>query len=185
MKLIFQLLPLLIFLSTCTKQEPDNSPSRQQLIEERASSFFTTFAERSDWEKLCSFYRDDLVFDDIILQLHLDSLWKFKRFYKWDDRGNGFKKLSPNQDHLTVETLVANDSVAVARGRVNPFYYGETLIDVEWGMQFTIWLYFDEELQIKRQIDWMEYDPMVLENTLQRCRENGFEAIPEWLDLSK
>ncbi len=176
---------LLLFAVSCQEQVRETALSRQQQVEQKASAFFATFAERSDWEKLCSYYSDDLEFDDIVLQLHLDSLWKFKRFYKWDEEGDMFKKLSPTQDHLTIETLVANDSVAVARGRVNPFYYGETLIDVEWGMDFTIWLYFDDELKIRRQVDWMEYDPGVLASMLKRCQENGFEAIPEWLDLSK
>ena len=185
MKPILPLLLLLALTISCTKPDPDPAPTRQEQVEDRARAFFATFAERSDWGKFCSFYREDMVFDDITLQLHLDSLWKFKRFYKWDEEGDMFKKLSPSQDHLAVETLVANDSVAVARGRVNPFYYGGTLIDVEWGMDFTIWLYFDEDLQIKRQIDWMEYDPGVLEGMLKRCRENGHEAIPEWLDLSR
>lgn len=176
---------LLVFAVSCTQETHEPGTTRQQQVEQQARLFFATFAERSDWGKLCSYYSDDMEFDDIILQLHLDSLWKFKRFYKWDEDEDMFKKLSPTQDHLTIETLVANDSVAVARGRVNPFYYGETRIDVEWGMDFTIWLYFDEALKIRRQVDWMEYDPAVLENMLKRCRENGFEAIPEWLDLSK
>jgi hypothetical protein len=46
-------------------------------------------------------------------------------------------------------------------------------------------LRFDENLKIIEQIDWMEYDPVTLENTIKRCRENGFEAIPDWLDLSR
>ncbi|MEM9261543.1 MAG: hypothetical protein AAGA62_18025, partial [Bacteroidota bacterium] len=74
---------------------------------------------------------------------------------------------------------------AVGRGRVNPFYYDGILVDAEWGMEFTIWLRFDEKLKIIEQLDWMEYDPFALESTIKRCQENGFEAIPDWLDLSK
>lgn len=176
---------LLIAAWSCQPAEQEGTPSRQQLVEQKAQDFFDTFAERTDWEKLCSFYREDMVFQDITLQLHLDSLWKFKRFYRWDEEGDQFQKLSPDQKHLSIYSLVADEEVAVARGRVNPFYYGGTLIDVEWGMEFTIWLYFDEDLNIIKQIDWMEYDPNALESMLQRCKENGFEAIPDWLDLSK
>ncbi|GAB4241873.1 MAG: hypothetical protein Tsb0034_19150 [Ekhidna sp.] len=163
---------------------PAEPPTRQEQVLAKATDFFNTYADRNDWDKFCSYYREDVVFDDIILQLHLDSLWQLKRFYNWNDAGN-FTKLTPDQKHLSVETLVANDSVAVARGRVNPFYYYDALIDNEWGMEFTFWIYFDEDLKIIKQVDWLEYDDYTLENMIKRCRENGFEAIPEWLDLSK
>ncbi len=188
MKLILNigLFLMTIFLFQNCETTPANiKPNRQQQIEQTAKEFFTTFAERSDWEKLCSFYREDMVFEDIMLQLKLDSLWQFKRFYKWDDEGENFKKLTPEQEHLTLYSLVANDSVAVARGRVNPFYYYGELIDEEWGMEFTIWLYFDENLKIKKQIDWMEYAPDVFESVVERVREHGVEKIPDWLDLSR
>ncbi|MDF1699459.1 MAG: hypothetical protein P1U56_26640 [Saprospiraceae bacterium] len=158
---------------------------RQDQVEQTAMDYFATFAERKDWDKLCSFYRDDLEFDDVILQIHLDSLWKFKRFYKWDEEGDAFQKLSPEQDHLTLYSLLVNDSTAVAQGRVNPFYYHGTRMDFKWGMNFTIWLYFDQDLKIRKQVDWFEYSPETLENVVKRCSENGHEVIPDWLDLSK
>ena len=67
----------------------------------------------------------------------------------------------------------------------NPFYYDGNLIDTDWGMEFTIWLYFDKDLKIQKQIDWFEYDSYTLESMIARCREHGFEATPDWLDLSK
>jgi hypothetical protein len=171
---------------TCERPPAVSSavPSQAERVEQRARDFFATFAARTDWEKLCSFYRNDLVFEDVLLQIHLDSLWKFKRFYRWDEEADRFRKLSPEQAHLTVTSLVVDDSTAVARGRVNPFYYDGYLIDTDWGMDFTIWLYFDDNLQIKRQIDWFEYAPEVLESILKRYRTKGVEAIPDWLDLS-
>ena len=52
-------------------------------------------------------------------------------------------------------------------------------------MEFTIWLYFDDDFKIKKQIDWMEYAPTVFESVIERVRENGVEKIPDWLDLSR
>ncbi len=184
LKTNFQLLVLsAIIFQACN--EPQKLNTRTQLVEAKATDFFKTFADRKDWEKLCSFYREDMQFQDITLQLQLDSLWKFKRFYNWDGEGGNFKKLTTDQEHLTIYSLVANDSMAVARGRVNPFYYYDQLIDAAWGMEFTIWLYFDEHLKISKQIDWMEYDPVALQNVLDRVEKNGHEAIPDWLDLSR
>ena len=173
------------FFIGCTTEQREQRNTRQQQVEKTARAFFATFAERKDWEKLCSFYREDMAFEDILLQIKLDSLWQFKRFYKWDEEGELFKKLTPDQDHLTLTSLVANDSVAVGRGRINPFYYYGQLVDAEWGMEFTIWLYFDEQLKIKKQIDWMEYAPEVFESVIKRVRENGVEKAPDWLDLSR
>jgi hypothetical protein len=34
---------------------------------------------------------------------------------------------------LTIHTIVANDSVAVARATINPFYYYGELKESEWG----------------------------------------------------
>lgn len=174
-----------LFLTGCTTEQGEQRNARQHQVEKTARAFFATFAERKDWGKFCSFYREDMAFEDILLQIKLDSLWQFKRFYKWDEEGEPFKKLAPEQEHLTLISLVANDSVAVGRGRVNPFYYYGELVDEEWGMEFTIWLYFDEQLKIKKQIDWMEYAPEVFESVIKRIREHGVEKTPDWLDLSR
>lgn len=165
--------------------QTNTTHSRKAEVKQRAQEFFATFAERSDWKKFCSFYSEDVQFNDVILQLDLDSLWQLKRFYKWDEEGDAFKKLSPDQEHLTLESLVVDGNIVVATGQVNPFYYHGNLIDTEWGMDFTIWLTFDDDLKIVKQTDWFEYDPYTLKATVERCEKNGFEATPEWLDLSR
>ena len=175
---------ILLSLNSCQDTKVD-SGDIEKVVKNKAVEYFKTFAERSDWDKFCSFYSDDLHFQDIMLQLDLDSLWKFKRFYKWDEEGDRFKKLTPEQDHLTLKSLIVEENTVAAKGRINPFYYDGALINSEWGMEFTIWLQFDKNLKIVEQVDWMEYDPGTLESTIKRCRENGFEAIPDWLDLSK
>jgi len=176
---------IILISASCNQQKGLMNNDYEQKVRVKAQEYFKTFAERSDWDKFCSLYREDVHFKDIILQLDLDSLWKFKRFYKWDEEGDRFKKMSSEQKHIDLQSLVVEGNVAVGRGQVNPYYYDGYLIDSEWGMEFTIWLLFDDNLKIIEQIDWMEYDPGTLENTIKRCKENGFEAIPDWLDLSK
>jgi len=180
-----QLIVILLITNSCHQKKTTNVSDFEQAVRSEAVKYFDTFAERSDWDELCSFYREDVHFRDIMLQLELDSLWKFKRFYKWDEEGDRFKKLSPEQKHLNVQSLVVEGNTVACRGHLNPFYYDGVLVDSEWGMEFTIWLRFDDDLKIIEQIDWMEYDPVTLENIIIRCRENGFEAIPGWLDLSR
>ncbi len=180
------ILLLFAFISSaCHSKDGQTDNSYEDSVRIKAEAFFETFAERSDWDKMCSFYREDVQFKDVMLQLDLDSLWQLKRFYKWDEEGDRFKKLFPEQKHLEVVSLVVDGDLAVAKGHLNPFYYDGELIDVEWGMDFTIWLRFDDSLKIIEQIDWFEYDPVVQESTIERCREFGFETTPEWLDLSR
>ncbi len=169
----------------CQNQPAESTSTRSDQIRQVATEYFKTFAQRSDWNKLLSFYREDLAFDDVYLQIHLDSLWQFKRFYKWDEEGGNFQKLTPDQEHISIEELLVNDSMAIGKGRVNPFYYYGELVDTEWGMEAMFCLYFDEYLKIKKQVDWIEYDPQVLESVIAHHKENGVGAIPEWLDLSK
>lgn len=186
MKHIIWSFVLLAIAWQCSPAEPHTNTSNssyEEAVRETAVAFFATFSERKDWDKLLSFYRSDLQFHDIVLHLELDSLWQFERFYNWPD--TGFHKLSPEQEHLAIESLVVEDSTAVVRGHLNPFYYYGELIDSDWGMEFTIWLYFDENLRIKKQVDWFEYDPTVIESVLTRYKTQGVEKIPDWLDLSR
>jgi hypothetical protein len=44
---------------------------------------------------------------------------------------------------------------------------------------------FDEDLKIKKQVDWIEYDPSVLTCVVKRYEEQGIDKTPEWLDLSR
>ena len=185
MKDIIYIITGLLLFSCQSPVDQEIKHDRSETIRKIAVDYFSTFSQREDWEKLCSFYSEDMTFEDVTLQLKLDSLWQFKRFYKWDEEGNNFQKLSPEQEHLTIDHLLVNDSVAVATGRVNPFYYYKELIDVDWGMNMTIWLFFDDNLKIKKQIDWMEYDPSVLEGVVKHYNEKGIDKIPDWLDLSK
>lgn len=179
------LIIILLTTNSCQQTKTTNTNDFEKAVRSEAVKYFETFAERSDWDKFCSFYREDVHFRDIALQLDLDSLWKFKRFYKWDEEGDKFKKMSLEQKHLNLQSLVVEENTAAGKGNFNPYYYDGVLVNPEWGMEFTIWLRFDENLKIIEQVDWMEYDPVTLENTIERCRENGFEAIPDWLDLSK
>lgn len=179
------LIAILLITIGCNQSKTTDSSAYEQAVRSKALEYFETFAARSDWDKFCSFYREDVRFKDITLQLELDSLWKFKRFYKWDEEGDRFQKLFPEQKHLNLQSLLVEGNQVAGKGHLNPFYYDGVLVNTEWGMEFTIWLQFDENLKIIEQTDWMEYDPVTLENTIKRCREQGFEAPPDWLDLSQ
>ncbi len=110
-----------ILISGC---QPPAEPAAEtpRNVEQVATEYFATFAERADWDKLLSFYSPDLKFEDIVLQMKLESFDEFKEFYDWPNPD--FEKLTPDQQHLVVETLATYDNrVAVARGHLSPFMW--------------------------------------------------------------
>ena len=165
-----------ILLISCSTEIKEKKETKTELIYQTAEAYFDTYAERKDWNKLLSFYSPQMTFEDVVLQMKLDSFSQFKKFYNWPDPG--FKKLSDSQQSLVVESLVANDSMAVARGHFNPFYWHGEYIEPAWGMEFTMWLYFDENQKITRHIDWIEYDIPVWESVIKRIREEGLDSMP-------
>ncbi len=175
----------IIIIGSCQPPNNVSQLTRKDKVEQVAKDFFDTFAQRKDWEKFCSFYREDLIFEDILLQIKLDSLWQFKKFYKWDEEGGNFQKLTPDQKHVEIDALVVNDSMAIGYGHLNPFYYYDKLIEEKWGMKVNFILYFDKNLKIKKQIDWIEYHDDVMESVIKRYRKQGIEKLPDWLDLTK
>jgi hypothetical protein len=97
-------------LSSCQAGDNHSIP-RYQAVENQALAYFATYAERTDWEAFCGFYRTDMEFEDVLLQIKLDSLWQFQRFYNWPD--TNFSKLEADQKNLVITSLVCNDSVAL------------------------------------------------------------------------
>ena len=159
-------------LLQCKTKDTEFPMARSQKVKMVTKAYFQTFAERKDWEKLLSFYHDDLVFEDVISQKHTRGIEEFKAFYDWPNPG--FKKLFPEQRHLEIEHIMVNDSMSVVHGHVNPFYWQGKLFEMEWGGKFTIWLFYDEELKITRQIDWFEYSGDVLISVGKRLLEGDY-----------
>lgn len=171
-------------LTHCKTKPAVADASLEDKVRVQAQAYFNTFSMRQDWDSLLSFYATDVAFEDISLQIKLDSLWQFARFYNWPD--TGFQKLSPTQEHLVVESLVIENNIAVASGHLNPFIYYGKKIDTDWGMAFTIWLYFDEKtLKIYKQQDWFEYAPDALNGVINHYEIHGVGVNPLWLDLSR
>lgn len=162
----------MVLLMACTSSpagERASEYARKAKVEQVAREFFTTFAERKDWGKMLSFYRYDMHFEDVMLQIKIFNKEDFKNFYNWEE--GEFQKLAADQPHLVLKSLVVNDSIAVGTGYFNPFYYNGELQDWKWGSEFTIWLQFDEQLKIKRQVDFIEYPDDILEDVINRYRQ--------------
>jgi Tfp pilus assembly protein PilP len=62
-----QLITLLLLTYSCNQTKTADDNEFEQAVRNEAIEYFETFAERSDWDKFCSFYREDLHFKDIML----------------------------------------------------------------------------------------------------------------------
>ncbi len=153
---------LKLLLSSCSAPSSSEPAAENRIlaVERTARAFFKTYAEREDWDTFLSFYAEDLDFEDAILQIHLDSLEAFKAFYDWPNPE--FQKHPDYPEIFRLDDLVVDDSTAVGRGVFFPFYWQDTLFAMDWDPTFTMWLWFDDSLKIRRQIDWIEYSGDVL-----------------------
>lgn len=152
----FCLLVTLFSLLACEAKEE----KREQLTQKTAQAYFAIYQQREDWDSLLSFYREDVQFKDANLNYEATGIEAFKDFYNWPD--TSFRKVLPEQQHLVLEDLMVQDSVAIGRGRLNPFFWNDDL--QEWPEDFTIWLYFDQNMKIHRQIDWVRYPAWMIQS---------------------
>ncbi|MDF9798191.1 hypothetical protein OKW21_003454 [Catalinimonas alkaloidigena] len=137
---------------------PSEEEKFEQQVRSRAIEYFSTYQKREDWNKFLSFYHPKVTFTDAALKTRTRGLEDFKEFYNWPD--SNFQKISPAQKHLELQDIITQDSLVVARGHFNPFYWhGEKQ---EWTGGFTIWLYFDKDLKIRHQVDYIQYPASVI-----------------------
>lgn len=150
---------LFILLSTLLLAcGPSEEEKFEQQVRSRAIDYFATYQQRKDWDKFLSFYHPSITFSDVALRTRTRGIHAFEEFYNWPD--SNFQKMSPAQKHLELQDIVTQDSLVVARGHFNPFYWhGEKQ---EWSGGFTIWLYFDKNLKIRHQVDYIQYPASVI-----------------------
>ena len=137
-------------------------PSEEEVFEKdtrkKAIDYFATYQQREDWNKFLSFYHPKVTLTDVALKTRTRGLDEFEEFYNWPD--SNFQKISAAQKHLELQDIMVQDSVVVARGHFNPFFWhGEKQ---EWTGGFTIWLYFDKNEKIRHQVDYIQYPASVI-----------------------
>jgi len=165
---VLLIMTLLVFLPACQQTNSGGAVSENSPTRKAAEAFFDTYAQRRNWAKLLYFYREDMVFEDIALQIQIQGKENFKSFYNWEDPN--FQKLSEDQAHLVLHDLIVQGNKAVARGYFNPFMWNGELQEWKWGSEFTIWLFFDDNQKIRKQIDFIEYPDAVLEDVIRSFR---------------
>ena len=171
---------LVVLLVSCS--QPNNNDTKlgtgiqeellENKIENLAENFFNTYMIREDWEEFLSYYADTLKFEDAVLQVSLDGLESFMEFYDWPNPD--FQKHPDYPRIFELKDLVVDSNIAIGRGVFAPFYWKGILYEMEWDASFTMWLYYNEDGKIIRQIDWIEYSGDVLQSVGQRLLDGDY-----------
>lgn len=127
-------------------------------IEEVVEDYIHTYQERDNWDHFLSLYSDSLMMKDINLNYECQDLAAFAEFYDWPNPD--FKKVNASDKTFELEDIVIQDHKAVIRGKFTPFYWKEKLQD--WNSSFVIVLYFNEDLRIIQQYDYIKYPTDIL-----------------------
>ncbi len=146
---------LLLVTSSCElffSMEPESH--RQAL------AFFDHYANRNDWSGFLDRYDADMTFEDPILGYKFDNREGFKAFYNWPD--TSFAKHPDYPKTLVMEELITTNQRAFGSGYFTPFYYQGNLYGDKEKMSFTIILTFNDEGEIIRQVDWIDYPPEIM-----------------------
>ena len=140
----------------CVPVQPETNRPAQVL--NKASAWAATYANRTDWQAFLACYRQDLHFEDELLNKVTHSLDSFAAFYNWPD--TSFQKMHTGQQMLVITEWAVNDSLAVGRGYFDTFKWQGQVMQGPWPVTF--WLWFDHDLQISRQVDVIDYPRWLL-----------------------
>lgn len=118
-----------------------------------AQEYFKTYALRSDFDKLMSFYDNNAQLQDIVYGKHLKNKHEIRTFFAWEQ--DDFKRLAGNTI-LTVTHQTFEKNTVVTQGVFHQFlYHGKTM--GPW--LFVIIQEFNQNAKIIKQVDWINYTP--------------------------
>ena len=122
-------------------------------IRARAGEYFSAYSERRDFDRFMSFYADNATLEDMVYGSELAGKAAIRDFFNWPE---GSFRLTRGDRVLVVQKQVVEGNTVVTEGYFNAFeYQGQPL--GPW--RFVIWLEFDKQGKISRQVDWINYTP--------------------------
>ena len=124
-------------------------------------NYFDRYAERSDWPGFLAKFDANMQFEDPIAGMNFEGRDLFQAFYNWPDPA--FSKHPEYPETLVLEELIVAGARSIGRGYFTPFQYGGVTFGDSEPMQFTIWLDWNSEGRITRQVDWIDYPPALLQ----------------------
>jgi len=140
---------LIVFLLSGCASSSNNHNDLSEIVDE----YFSVYSQRTDFERLMSFYDNNAQFEDIIYGNSLKNKEEIKEFLAWD-RGE-FKILSGDRA-LTVTKQIFEKKTVVTQGFFLEFSYDGQVLG-PW--LFVIVQEFNSQNKIIKQTDWINYTP--------------------------
>lgn len=119
------------------------------------SNYIDTYAERTDIDKLLSFYADEFRFYDEKLNLELTNKQELSAFFDWQNPH--FKVMGDKS--LRTSSIDVADNKVIVKGWFNPFKWGQKHYEQ---MPFTMTFTFDEHHLILSHTDNINYPDSLL-----------------------
>lgn len=127
--------------------------SSNQQIAQTTKAFFEVYAKRRDFDQLMTFYADDAVLEDIVYGNDIKSKKAIGKFLNWSDSKYIMSGVGLS---LVVQKQLVQGNKAVVEGYFSQFTYNDDTLG-PW--RFIIWLEFDDNGKINREVDWINYTP--------------------------
>jgi len=140
---------LIVFLLSGCASSSNNHNDLSEIVDE----YFSVYSQRTDFERLMSFYDNNAQFEDVIYGNSLKNKEEIKGFLAWD-RGE-FKILSGDRA-LTVTKQIFEKKTVVTQGFFLEFSYDGQVLG-PW--LFVIVQEFNSQNKIIKQTDWINYTP--------------------------
>lgn len=146
----FAVIALLMLLFSCSSTSQHHK--KQQLLE-RVNQYFNLYKTRQDFNQFMSFYHPEAVLEDIVYGNYIEGRTAIKRFLDWP---NPNFSLTEQNNALVIEQQIIQGNIVVTEGYFTPFtFYNENM--GPW--RFIMWHEFNDNLEIIRQVDWINYTP--------------------------
>ena len=149
---------LSLLLATCNNQSD---------ISHKVDRFILIYEDRTDFQGFLDLYAEDMILQDMITGFKLEGRDDFADFFNWPDAR--FEKL--NEKTIIVQNKAVEGNKAVISGYFTSFKWNGKAVEA---MQFTTWLYYNEQGKIKRHVDWINYPNSLIDYT---TRGNSNEWI--------
>lgn len=147
MKILLQL-TLLFFLTGCVSSN-NAKPDYRALTEQ----YFAIYTQRQDFEALMAMFAEDARLEDMIYGFHAKDKSAIRAFLNWHDQQF---KLPEGRPSMVVQKQMVDGNKAAVEGYFTPFEYQGKAMG-PW--RFLIWLEFNDEGKIIREVDWINYTP--------------------------
>lgn len=137
-------------------------------LQHTIDDYYSTYQQRTDFDKFLTFYDADIILEDMISGTRVIGIEDFKTFFDWNNPN--FKLQDSLALRITDQTITSNR--IFTSGYFTSFSWNGTTIET---MQFYTILHINEEGNIERQIDWINYPTNLIDYSNRKSSNEWIE----------